>query len=213
MRSVQLLLTDGQAELVAAALRDAEEALQLEQETGVIPGTTSEEVSRRERLAEDIAAVGRLALLFQDASENPAKYPPAPKMAASIRKFRKQVQGQAQPQSLRKRRASRHQRRRAERHFFRRNRDLIDGVNAAREAYEREAEEHARNIAEIEERVKDQSKFTVTDGFGNVVMAGVPAEFIITERDTSLQEEFFSKPKLYVPASAEQPAKIVEVSE
>lgn len=180
VRYVQPLLTDEQAELVAAALRDAELAV-MEELAGVVPGDAEDDADRAEPLREDAAQLGRLALLFQDASENPAKYPPAPKMAASIRKFRKQVQGQAQPQSLRKKRASRHQRRRAERHFFRRNRDLIDGVNAAREAYEREAEEHAKAVAEIEERVKDQPRFTVTDGFGNVIMAGVPAEFIKTE--------------------------------
>lgn len=181
MRYVQPLLTDEQAELTAAALRDAEQALRELQSEDDGVEVTSEQVSQREAMQEDIAQLGRLSMLFQDASENPAKYPPAPKMAASIRKFRKRVQGQAQPQSLRKKRASRHQRRRAERHFFRRNRELIEGVNRARELYEQEAEEHAKAVAEIEERVKDQPRFTITDGFGNTIMAGVPAEFIRTE--------------------------------
>lgn len=173
MRYVQLLLTDEQAELTAAALRDAEDVLRAQ--------VTNTEAAEDDPAREDVQALGRLSMLFQDASENPAKYPPAPKVAASLKKFRKRVQGQAQPQSLRKKRAGRHQRRRAERHFFRRNRELIEGVNAAREAYEKEAAEHAQAVAEIEERVKDQPRFTITDGFGNVIMAEVPAEFIRTE--------------------------------
>lgn len=192
MRPVQILLTDEQAELAAAALRDAEAQLvELQSEDDGFE-TTSEQ---REVLQEDIARLGRLSLLFQDASENPAKYPPSPKMAASIKRFRKTVQGEAQPQSLRKKRSGRHQRRRATRHFFRRNRDLIEGVNRAREMYEKEAEEHAQAVAEIEERVKDQPKFTVTDGFGNTIMAGVPAEFILDAEGLPLEA---AKGKIHV---------------
>lgn len=189
MRYVQPLLTDEQAELTAAALRDAEAQLRELQLDDDGIEVTSEQVSHREALQEDIAQLGRLALMFQDMSENPAKYPPAPKMAASLKRFRKRVVGPAQPQSLRKKRSSRHQRRRAERRLFRRNREYIEAVNQAREMYERDRLEHEQAVAEIAERVEGQPKFTITDGFGNVIMRDVPAEFILDEGGASLHQQ------------------------
>lgn len=203
MRYVQPLLTDEQAELIAAALRDAERQLTTERDNTfagrLIDDMPEGAVTALERMDEDIASVGRLALLFQDASENPAKYPPAPKMAASLKRFRKRVAGPAPPQSLRKKRSGRHQRRRAERRLFRRNREYIEAVNQAREMYERDRLEHEQAVAEIEERIQGQPRFVITDGFGNVIMRDVPAEFIKAEDG----ETPLLKPTLHVVGKTE----------
>ena len=178
MKLVQLLLTDDQADLSAAALRDAEIALkQIRSET------TNE--ATHEEIDADIAQLGRLQLLFQDASENPLKYKPSPKLA-TIRSIVKAAKVPV-PVSRRKRRASRAQRRKAERHEYRRNQAYIENYNRAVELHAKDEAEHQAALDEIEKRIEGQPTFTVTDGFGNPVMAGVPAEFIVDANGENLR--------------------------
>lgn len=183
MKFVQLLVTDDQAELVAAALRDAEEQLKK-----VAAETDPQGLSREQYdgVNADMNALGRLQLLFQDASENPTKYPPTGKMAATVRGIARRAKGRSKTPSLSRKRASRHQRRRAERHFYRRNRKLIESYNKGLAEYEAAQAEYEASVAEVNERVKDQPTFSVTDGFGNVTLAGIPAEFIIDAEGKSL---------------------------
>lgn len=199
MKFIQLLLTDEQTELTAAALRDAEEALKDERADRGGVEVTSEDATENERLSADIAAVGRLMLLFQDASENPAKYPPTGKMAATVRSIARRAKGTPQPASRRRRRADRHQRRRALRNAFRRNRAFTEGYNRAYAIQEQEEQEYQAALAEIQERVKDQPKYAITDGFGNTIMAGVPAEFVLDAEGLPLDSP---KGKIVLPPSA-----------
>lgn len=179
MRFVQLLLTDEQAELTAAALRDAEKALKELAEEDV-----PEE--HRSYVGENIAQIGRLSMLFQDMSENPAKYTPTGEMARTVRSIVKRAKGRPQIPSLRKKRADRHQRRRMERRYFRRNREYIEQYNRAVEITEAERAEAEANAAELAKRIEGQPTYTVTDGYGNVLMSGIPAEFVLDADGKSL---------------------------
>lgn len=202
LKLVQVLLTDEQAELVAAALRDAGYALTTEADRPRADDVPHEEWQEAvEIMQADIAAVGRLELLFQDASENPLKYKPDPKNAI-VRSIVKAAKGPAQMPSRRKSRADRHQRRKAERAFFRRNRKMIEGYNAAMATQREEEAEYAAMLAEVEERVKDQPRFTITDGFGHTIMAGVPAEFVLNEEGEA-PLTLGTKPRLIVPGVSE----------
>lgn len=202
MRLVQLVLTGKQAEIVSAALTDTHYALtEAQRDLGGVE-ITSEDVVVNEQMAADIAAVGRLQLLFQDAFENPLKYKPSPKLATirSIVKARKVPV----PQSRRKRRADRHQRRKAERMLFRRNQEYIANVNRAQEQYAKDEAEYQTSLDEIQKRIEGQPTFTIQNGFGDTIMAGVPAEFVVDEQDVSLQERHFTKPTLVLPPNVEE---------
>lgn len=196
MRFVQLILTDEQAELAAAALRDAEAQLKT-MRTDADP-ETEKEADYMSGLGGDIAQVGRLSMLFQDASENPSKYPPTGKMASTVRRITRRAKGYAETPSRSRRRADRHQRRRAMRHFARRNREMVEGYNRAVEMYEAEQAEVEAARAEVEERIERQPKFTILSGDGQTIMSGIPAEFVIAEEtgDSLL-------PKIIVPGSSE----------
>jgi hypothetical protein len=171
LRFVQVLLTDEQADLVAAALVDAAKSLD----------PSGEEIGPA---GEDAAAVGRLALLFRDASNNPLKYKPSP--ASDVVRSIVKAAKVPQPQSRSKRRAGRHQRRRALRHAFRRDREFIDGYNKAQALQEKEQAEYDAMVAEVTERTADQPKYTITDSFGNELLSGIPAEFVLDGSGTSL---------------------------
>jgi hypothetical protein len=183
VRFVQLLLTAEQAELVAAALRDTEAAIR---EEGTNEETTSEEVANNERVGEAARAVGRLSLLFADAAENPSKYPPQGKLASTVRDITRRAKGAAQPEGRKNKRKARQERRIAtakERRRYRR--EMAEGFNKAREIMEQEAAEAAEFQAEIEARISDQPKYNVVDAYGNLIVAGVPAEFVKTEEGES----------------------------
>lgn len=189
MRFVQLLLTDDQAELAAAALRDAE--LTLKEEVGKHKDETGDDFPE---VAEDLAQLGRLSMLFQDASENPSKYPPTGKMAVTVRSIVRRSRGQAETPTRSKRRSGRHQRRRAERHIFRRNREFIENFNRGQEMYEADRLEAEAAAAEIAKKVEGMPTYAVTDGQGNVLMSGIPALFVLDEDGKSL-----AAPKLITP--------------
>lgn len=194
MKLVQVLLTAEQADLVAQSLSDSYEEL----------GAEIEKVEDEDGKAVTAGiqnVIGRLQLLFQDASENPLKYKPDPKNAI-VRSIVKAAKGPAQMPSRRKSRADRHQRRKAERAFFRRNRKMIEGYNAAMATQREEEAEYAAMLAEVEERVKDQPRFTITDGFGHTIMAGVPAEFVLNEEGEA-PLTLGTKPRLIVPGVSE----------
>jgi transcription elongation GreA/GreB family factor len=193
---VQLLLTDEQAELAAAALLDAEE--QLKEDVNDLPELTSEDVAFKESRLAEIQQVGRLFLLFQDASERPAKYPPTGKMASSVRTIVRRAKGASQPNTRRNRRKARQAERRAYRKFTRlHRREIAEQYNAAVEQMEKEQAEYEAAQRELEERIADQPTFTIRDGWGNDVMVGVPAEFILDAEGRPVLLE--KKSKLHLP--------------
>lgn len=171
MRFVQLLLTDEQAEWTAAALRDAEKDLKAQLDE---LGDDAEMW-----MADDAAMLGRLSMLFQDAAEQPSKYPPTGKRAATVRTIVRRAKGAAQPQSRKNKRKSRQERRmRTAKERRRLRREVAESWNRAREIMEREAEEAREAYEALLARVADQPKYQVLDSAGNVVLDGIPAEFV-----------------------------------
>jgi len=177
MQFVQLLLTDQQVELLAAAARD---------------GMNTPDIH-----SEDANELWRLHLLLQDASEKPSKYPPMGKMAASVRTLVRKNKGAAQPPRKNKRKQRQEGRRAWNIQRRKQRRIFAEEYNKAVEIMEAETAEHEANVAELIERTEKQAKFNVTDGFGQVVLEGVPAEFIVDSEGNSLLTE--KKAKLHLP--------------
>lgn len=138
----------------------------------------------------------RLAQFLGIVATSPEQFRPTGKNAARVRSIVKRAKGRAQTPSLRKKRSGRHQRRRAARMHERRNREAVEQFNAAQAAYAKDQEELEQYLAEIEERQKDQPKYTIKDTAGRVILEGVPAEAIFYEDGESLYKP---PPKLIVP--------------
>lgn len=168
MRFVQLLLTDEQAELVAAACLDAER-------------TVIADEGEESPAAEDAKQLGRLALLFQDAAERPAKYTPTGKLAATVRSVHRRAKGAAQPKPLNKRKQRQERRIRTAKERREMRRLFTQGYNEARERLEAERIEAESAQRELEERLEKQRKFKVVTADGDLIIAGVPAEFVVDE--------------------------------
>lgn len=181
MRFVQILLTTEQAELAAAACRDAEADLVASEG----PGTPA---------AEDAKLIGRLGMLLQDAAENPVKYTPTGRGAATVRSIVRRASGPARPKPLnkRKRRQEERQRTSKERRKFRKV--IADSYNEARTRMEAEKAEAEAAQAAFEERIAKQERYSVVNADGETLVGGVPAEFIVNDADgTNLL------PKVIVP--------------
>lgn len=166
MRFVQLLLSDEQAELVAAACLDAERKLIAEE---------------GEPAAEDAKQLGRLALLFQDAAESPLKYPPTGKTASTVRTVIRRAKGAAQPKPLNKRKQRQERRMRTAKERRQLRKVITKGYNEARERLEAERLEAEEYEREFQERIAKQRRYKVVNAYGDAVVEGVPAEFVLDE--------------------------------
>lgn len=179
MRFVQLLLTEDQAELAAAACRDAEQALAAESgDEWEAQTAAGDPVSQS---FYDAQQLGRLALLFRHASESPLQYPPTGKMATTVRSVVRRAKGAAQPKPLNKRKQRQERRMRTHKERRRFQKEITASYNAAREQMEAERLEAEQYWHEFQERIEKQAKFKVVTADGRTVVEGVPAEFVIVE--------------------------------
>lgn len=174
MRFVQLLLTDEQAELLAACARDAE--IQLKEIAA------KSEFPADDPAAEDAVTVGRLSMLLQDAAEQPAKYTPTGKTAATVRTIVRRAKGTAQPQSRKNKRKARQEERqrtsKVRRHY---RKQIAQAWNESREKLEAEKQAAAEKREQDKARWATQPKFKVVLEDGTEVLGEIPAEFVVNE--------------------------------
>lgn len=203
MRFVSVLLTDEQAELAAAALRDAESALR---EELTDEEHTGEQAANNERVAEDARFAGRLSMLFQDAAENPTKYAPTGKMAATVRGIVRRAKGPAQPPRKNKRKARQEARMRTSKERRKFRRQIAENYNKARTIMEAEKAEMEQIHAETMARIEAQPKYKVVNAFGQSIIEGVPAEFVVRMDGEGLpaSEPVETPTTLLLPASHEK---------
>lgn len=157
---VSVTLTGDQAELVAAAMRDA---------------TNNEDIT-----LDESKTIYDTGMLFQDASENPSKYPLSPKMAATLRPFVRKAKGAAQPQSRTNKRKARQEKRQGWSKMRRKNRAaMVKGYNEAVAIQEAEAAEIEAIHAEAIEKLKLEPKFNIMTYSGEIAISDVPESMIV----------------------------------
>lgn len=159
-RLVQVVLTDEASELTAAALRDA---------------ANSEDITTAEA---DI--LYNQSLLFQAASEEPAKFPLTGAKATSLaRKVRLGAKGPAQPQSRRNKRKARQEKRQGWAKTRRKHRkEMVENYNQAVATMAAEREEMEAAYAEQQAKLADQPKFDVFALDGTRIIGDVPESMI-----------------------------------
>jgi hypothetical protein len=202
---VQILLTDEQAKLLAAAAVVAIRS-DADEENGLI---TLEEDERTdlERLARFMAVVAL----------NPSKFPLTGHMAVArklaerrvdgVRRGDGELKGTVSRKNKRKVRQERRQRTHKVRRLTRRA--DAEAYNAARAQMEAELKE----IQEIQEQrqreIETEAKYTLQDIMGNVVMTDIPESMIVAQTDEPETDysvgghEKFETPTIILPGSAE----------
>jgi len=121
----------------------------------------------------------RLAVFLTGVATTPEAFPVTGRMAANIKKRVRDLKGPAQPTRNANQRKARQERRQSVQKRARlERRETVAEHNAARERYERDMAELAEAQAELEERLAGQPRFDVFNVHGELVVAGVPAEFV-----------------------------------
>lgn len=156
MQFVQVVLTDDQALLARAAL-----------------DLILNDPERYVMTDEERADYERLAVFLGHVAQNPSEFPVTGKMATSVRKAVRRIAGPAQPQSRRRKRSQGQQKR-----DRKARRELVAAYNEAVARMEAERQEAEEAHRELLERIEPQPKYRVVSAGGEVILDGVPAEFI-----------------------------------
>jgi hypothetical protein len=171
---VQLVLTDDQALLVRFALDQI--------------------INDPERFVmedEERADYERLAVFFGTAAAEPSRFPPTGAQASRVKSIVRRAKGPAQQLSRAKKRSQGQQKR-----DRKARREMVEAYNAAFERMEAERAEMEQLQTELEARIENQPKFRVLTAGGQVLLDGVPAEFVVNaETGETLA------PKIIVPGA------------
>jgi septal ring factor EnvC (AmiA/AmiB activator) len=141
----------------------------------------------------------RLAVFYGHAVTNPSAFSPTGEMAQTVKKLVRRAKGPAQPKSLRNKRKARQARRRAWQKIQRQQRrEMAEQFNAAVEQLAKDREEAEAAAQELAAKYETEHKFDLFDGFGNLIMAGIPESAL---RDHAVVEG--EKPHIILPGTAE----------
>lgn len=188
MQFVQMLITDEQALKIRLAidlvLQDPERFVM-----------TDDERTEYERLA----------VFFGHAGVNPSAFSPTGEMAQTVKTLVRRAKGPAQPQSRRNRRKLRQERRRGWQKLQRKQRrEMAEQLNAAMERLLKDQEEAEAAAQELQAKYEADRKFDLYDGFGNLIMSGIPESALRDHVEPAPDgPSDDSKPKIIMPGSAE----------
>jgi hypothetical protein len=187
---IQTLLTDEQA----LKIRYAIDVLLQDPERYVM---TDEERTEYERLA----------VFWGHAVTNPSAFSPTGEMAQRVKTIVRRAKGPAQPPSRRNKRKARQEQRRAFQKLRRKQRrEFNEQYNSAMEQLRSDAEEAERNAQELAAKYEAEPKFEIRDGYGNLIMQGIPKSAIVPmtpDGDVSDVSPSSDTPHIILPGTAE----------
>ncbi len=197
---VQILLTPEQAALLGAA---ADVTVRAHEEDTLVILKEDEE-----------ATLKQLSVFMGQVALSPSSFPVTGRLAATIKKRRRELKGDAQPTSRKNKRKER-QERRMRTHKARRSqrRAMAEEYNKARAITEAEIAEMQAIQDERMAEIESETKYTITDIMGNVLIDDVPESMIVAKVEQFEPEIDFEQaandmpeklaPKIILPSSAE----------